>query len=515
MAEWPDPSGLTGATGVTGATGPSDGPVGATGTTGATGVTGETGPQGDHGDAIGWQPRTFDFTFETADLLAGVQLYTPSPDELLSEDSGIRISTPFDGGAGYLKFGYDPGGPNERVLVSAYSQNDEASYNTYDTDGNLRYFSGYWGNYGYYFARDAPLFLWLDGDLDTTTQGEGQVKILTSLPGAIPLDGGGSVIAGPRGDQGLQGVQGPQGQQGDTGATGPRGDIGQAGGAAEGDGDYILIHEEKPSGTSAGSSVVGWQTRELNTIVHDTTGEVTVVDNQFTLPPDTYRVEAQAPGYNYPSKGRFRIRLYNITDDETTVLGVAGQYIGGDEGSRAPLQDRFTIAEPKTFELQHHSQLATEQFGLGVESNSGEPEIYATVKLTTDLPVEAPHIVGDPGEPAYESPFEAGTAAFYKDPFGRVWLSGGLVVGSAASGDAGPALGFTLPPGYEPANLIPAQGQADTSGGGTGFDSDDIYDADVLVDPDGSVRVAATSNGQSASLFEGYIFYLDGISFRP
>jgi hypothetical protein len=78
-----------------------------------------------------------------------------------------------------------------------------------------------------------------------------------------------------------------------------------------------------------------------------------------------------------------------------------------------------------------------------------------------NLNVEPFHIVGDPGEPAFENSwvnFGAGTppASFYKDPLGRVHLRG-----TVQNGTTGTVI-FTLPVGYRPANgeNLPAVGAA-------------------------------------------------------
>jgi hypothetical protein len=75
----------------------------------------------------------------------------------------------------------------------------------------------------------------------------------------------------------------------------------------------------------------------------------------------------------------------------------------------------------------------------------------------TLAPTEATHLLGAPGQPAFEGgssnlPGEAGaqfaSGGFYKDPTGTVHLQGTVQVG--ASGSV-PGLVFRLPPGFRPA----------------------------------------------------------------
>ena len=71
-------------------------------------------------------------------------------------------------------------------------------------------------------------------------------------------------------------------------------------------------------------------------------------------------------------------------------------------------------------------------------------------------PLEAVHIVGAPGEPAFENgahnfgstgPFALNSVGFYKDHEGIVHLQG-----IAETGKSSPAFVFTLPPGFRPAS---------------------------------------------------------------
>src|SRR4051812_17819840 len=74
--------------------------------------------------------------------------------------------------------------------------------------------------------------------------------------------------------------------------------------------NYIVLEDQKVN-LNGGSSIVGWQTRILNTKVIDT-GSVCTLNgsNQFILLSGTYRIRASAPCHE---GNQHQIRLRNIT----------------------------------------------------------------------------------------------------------------------------------------------------------------------------------------------------------
>lgn len=78
--------------------------------------------------------------------------------------------------------------------------------------------------------------------------------------------------------------------------------------------------------------------------------------------------------------------------------------------------------------------------------------------------VEEWHEIGNSGEPAFENSWDNTggvyeTAAFYKDPFGRVHIKGRIDTGSAGT------TAFTLPANYRPAATINVDGITITNAG--------------------------------------------------
>lgn len=149
---------------------------------------------------------------------------------------------------------------------------------------------------------------------------------------------------------------------------------------------YILIRDEKESGTVAGTFTSGaWRTRDLNIIAHDDTGQVILESNQFTLPAGTYVCYARAPA---TTVRQHTSRLQNITDGVTALAGsseldneVAGTLRTGGHSS---ISGSFTITTPKTFELQHIGRDTRASDGYGIRGGSlwtVTVEVYSVVEL--------------------------------------------------------------------------------------------------------------------------------------
>ena len=141
------------------------------------------------------------------------------------------------------------------------------------------------------------------------------------------------------------------------------------------------LSDVKASGTASGSAgAATTQTRTLNTIV-DSTGIVTsLASNQFTLSKGVYNIEASAPAF---ATNNNRTRIRNITDSTTALLGTSEYATSSStSGSRSFVTGEISITSAKVFELQHYTVTAAASNGLGVQTGSGESEVYATVKIT-------------------------------------------------------------------------------------------------------------------------------------
>jgi len=134
------------------------------------------------------------------------------------------------------------------------------------------------------------------------------------------------------------------------------------GGGTGGTVDYILIEDQKSSGTAGGTFTNGaWRTRDLNTEVVDTGGNASLSSNQITLDSGTYRVRASAPTYN---GGRHQIRLQNTTDATTLIVGTS-EYASNNQ-TRSWLEGEITVGSSKALELQHQCEATNATNGFGV-----------------------------------------------------------------------------------------------------------------------------------------------------
>lgn len=115
-----------------------------------------------------------------------------------------------------------------------------------------------------------------------------------------------------------------------------------------------------------------------NSNVLTTTSAVT--NNRFRLTSGTYRIRANAPCYNVQST---LVRLRNISDSSDALVGNS-MYTSGSVQIRPFIDDRFTIAANKTFELLHftltNAGAVSDALGIA-HGQSGYNNIYAEVVL--------------------------------------------------------------------------------------------------------------------------------------
>lgn len=148
---------------------------------------------------------------------------------------------------------------------------------------------------------------------------------------------------------------------------------------------YMLVKDEKASGTSGGSAVSGTQTRTLNTVSANTITGASLASNQITLPAGTYRVKAKAPAFVNATK----LFFYNVTDAANAILGynysgIAATPPAGDSAQSDPtIEGRITLASAKVFEVRQYCSEALAIFGLGSAVSQGV-EVYTTVEIVKE-----------------------------------------------------------------------------------------------------------------------------------
>jgi len=186
---------------------------------------------------------------------------------------------------------------------------------------------------------------------------------------------------------GLTGAAGPTGGLGLTGATGAPGPQGPVG-VTTNEPPYALIQDQKPQNTAGGTFTTGaWQTRTLNTVVSDVSGLISLVSNQFTLQPGTYRIHAMVTGHACDGH---QARLLNVTTGASVLVGknaFAGSGTAGDSASE--ISGRFGFASAAAFSIQHQAQTTRATDGFGVAANF-TTEVYTSVELWLVAPAPPP-----------------------------------------------------------------------------------------------------------------------------
>lgn len=146
---------------------------------------------------------------------------------------------------------------------------------------------------------------------------------------------------------------------------------------------YMLLKDEKTSGTHGGSSAVGIQTRVLNTVSANTIAGASLASNQVTLPAGTYRIHGKAPAFVNSTKGF----LYNVTDAANAIIGYNFNGIGGSASDQAQsdafIDGRITIASTKVFEFRQYCSEVTASDGLGASCSQGT-EVYTTLEIVKE-----------------------------------------------------------------------------------------------------------------------------------
>lgn len=145
---------------------------------------------------------------------------------------------------------------------------------------------------------------------------------------------------------------------------------------------YAKYSYKVPSGTGGGGNTVAltWTTLALNSEDNDADGIGTLSGNQITLQAGTYIVRAECVLGTTSAPSTDKLRLRNITDGTTTIVGItAGQHLNAYFGNKS-LAGEFTIAGAKTFALQYYTT-AVNTNGLGQAATSGEEEVYRVVEI--------------------------------------------------------------------------------------------------------------------------------------
>ena len=140
---------------------------------------------------------------------------------------------------------------------------------------------------------------------------------------------------------------------------------------------FLQVRHELASGTDAGDSVAGWNTRALNTVVVNDIPGASLSDPQLTLPAGTYDILAFTSGYR--TNGA-QAGLYATGAGAFAMIGNnAGASKSYNGRPAAVIQGRLEIATTEVFELRFWVNSGIAGNGLGNAVGSGELEIYSQV----------------------------------------------------------------------------------------------------------------------------------------
>jgi hypothetical protein len=143
---------------------------------------------------------------------------------------------------------------------------------------------------------------------------------------------------------------------------------------------YILIRDEKASGTQGGTFTAGsWVTRDLNTEVKDTNNLSSISSNQITLAPGTYRANILVPAVGVSSH---RAKLYDVTSSSDLLMGTS-VYTADSIAVQnySVIAGEFTLTETSVLEIRHQGSVTSATSGFGYMANYGTNEIYTVVEL--------------------------------------------------------------------------------------------------------------------------------------
>ena len=153
-----------------------------------------------------------------------------------------------------------------------------------------------------------------------------------------------------------------------------------SGGGGGGAPNVFHVQDQKASGTSAGSSVVGNNIRVFNTSIRNTIVGASLAANQLTFAAVTYEIMASAPMLRVK---RHQVSLYDVTAAATLLLGNTAFCVSSDNSTTdSTLNGQIVLAVTTVLELRHWAQLARSTFGLGLgNSTNPAPSVFADMYI--------------------------------------------------------------------------------------------------------------------------------------
>ena len=145
--------------------------------------------------------------------------------------------------------------------------------------------------------------------------------------------------------------------------------------------ELLHVNETQAPGVKGGSiAAAGLNIRVLNNTVTNTIPGASRTGAQVTLPAGTYEVEARSVSFQ---TGRARLSLFDVTNNTVKLLGMGsfGSFVDQIQPGQF-LIGHLVVTTPSIFELHQFFEVdEPSDFGLGVEVNDGDTEIYAELLI--------------------------------------------------------------------------------------------------------------------------------------
>lgn len=143
---------------------------------------------------------------------------------------------------------------------------------------------------------------------------------------------------------------------------------------------HALIVAEKATGVHGGASVVGWNNRDLNTIVSDPDSIVTLAANKFKPDAGDYLALVTAATLASTINTKMRARLRNATTSAIVGTSLSSLYLANTtENHIFPVL--FTANGTDEYQVDSYHSVARTITGLGFAADDGSPERYVMVYL--------------------------------------------------------------------------------------------------------------------------------------
>ena len=141
------------------------------------------------------------------------------------------------------------------------------------------------------------------------------------------------------------------------------------------------ITESYVTNTGPGGALSGLNTRALNTIQYSGITGLSLASSAVSLPAGSYWFDGSAPAYSASVIIFNQLILYNNTSSALALPGTAEYGNGSSAQTRSRVSGLLTFSVTTSLSLKHWFSGAQSVDGLGVPSNSGYDNIYATLDI--------------------------------------------------------------------------------------------------------------------------------------